>query len=107
MHRRVRDEADDVLDVNHADRIIEISSVNGQARMACVRERLDEIRQRRLDIDGDDVSARRHHVRDALFIKRDDTLDHVAPRTWQSHRGGALAVIERVGELALGIGARE
>ena len=65
----------DVLDVDHADRVVQRLAIDRQTGVAAAGHRIDDLGEAGLAFDGDDVGARHHHV-----------------------FGGAVAQLEDVGE---------
>ena len=71
-----RDVVEKVADVNHAFRIVEGLAVDRQARMACGAEQAEQVAERRLERNRDDIGARDHHVVDPQAVEPEDVLEH-------------------------------
>ncbi len=84
-----REDREDVLDMDHADDRIEIVAIDRQAAVAGLGEQLDEVGERRLLLDRDDVGARHADIACVPLAEMQQVADHLA--------------LER-GEIALGIG---
>ena len=83
-----------VLDVHHAARIVERLAKERQARDAGGVERLQQLPDRLVLVDGDDVGARHHHVDDAQRAEAEDAQQHLP---LLGREGAAVAgALERV-----------
>ncbi len=68
----------DVLDVDHADDVIELLAVDGQAGMAFATDLFQRLLERHLGLHGDDVGARHHHVVSGLAGQAQHVVDQRA-----------------------------
>jgi hypothetical protein len=78
-----------VLDVDHADRIVEGLAVDRHARMAGGLEGADEVGQRNRDVDGIDVGPRHHDIVDPRLAETQDVAQH---RPFLGREGGVEGV---------------
>ena len=69
------DVADQILDVDHADGIVQRLAVDRHARMAGILEGAQQIDERDRHLDGGDVGARHHDVGDARFAQAQNVAD--------------------------------
>ena len=83
-----------VLDVHHAARVVERLAKQRQARDAGGVEGLQQLPDRLVLVDGDDVGARHHHVDDAQRAEAEDAQQHLP---LLGREGAAVAgALERV-----------
>ena len=68
----------DVLDVDHAARIVEIFAIQRNARYACLIERAQQFRQRLVFIERNDIGARHHDGSHAARAEPQQPLEHLA-----------------------------
>ena len=101
------DVADEVLDVDEADRVVEGLAIDRHARMAGLLEAREELAERDVDLDRLDVGARHHDVLDAHVAEPQDVGEH-RPLFRREAAGGVVRG-ERLGEIladgALGLQA--
>ncbi len=75
--RRVDAGDEHVLDVDHADHLIEALAIDGQAAVAGVGERADEVVEADAARHGDDVTARDANVARGLLAKVQQVAQHL------------------------------
>jgi hypothetical protein len=72
-----RQQLEHVLDVDHADRVVEGLAIDRHPRMLGLDELGDQGLERGGDLDGDDVGPRRHHVGDPQGLEGLGLVDDV------------------------------
>ena len=80
----------DVLDVDHADGVVEGLAVDRHARMAGLAKQLQQFRQRHAFVDGIDIGARDHDVVDAHFPQMQDIAQQ--PPLFRRERSRAIVL---------------
>ena len=67
----------DALHVQHADQLVEFAFVNGQARVLCFAQALEDRAPVVVQIDADDIAARNHDVIDRDALEIEDAHQHL------------------------------
>jgi hypothetical protein len=92
--RARRHEADQVADVHHADGLVERVVVDDEAGMGRVLEHLDELAERNVLLNRDDIGPRHHEVVEPALAQAQNVLEHPAFVGREAGVGGA-AVLEQ------------
>ena len=76
--RSMREDAEQVLGVEHADDVIDGVGVDGNARLAALDDDLHGVVEGGVGLDGDHVDARHHDLADGGVGELEDVVDHLA-----------------------------
>ncbi len=71
-------QSDNVLDVHHAQGIVQGLSIDRKARMLRLAKESDRFGEGRLLFHGDDVGARHHHIRYRYLAEGEEICEHQA-----------------------------
>ena len=92
------EEREHVLDVHHADHLVERVAIDRQARMAVLGEQRDQLVPAGVGGDGDDLAARDRHVVGVVLAEVEQVAQHRAARPatgrpWPAARRRRLLVL--------------
>ena len=91
-----------VLDVHHADDIVERIAVNGQAGMTTFRHPFDDVGKRGLRLDGDDIGARNHRILGRAVAQPEHVMNQ-HPLILAETCRGFLLVVEQFAQRQRGV----
>jgi hypothetical protein len=77
--------------VQHADDVVDVRTVHRQTRVPAARDLRDDVAQRRMGGDGDELGARHHHLPGGQIGEAEDAVEHLL-----------LLLLEHAGFLARG-----